>query len=125
MQVQFRCNGADFPMLGMKQMTDFSDLFIGDHASPREKDLSSVPGARRYDRRPRSLYIRPPTPGKNPPPQGLRPVAESEALSDSHRGANEGKIDLSRELLSAVDTRVGAGDDRDAPQGRDFVDSGG
>ena len=40
-------------------------------------------------------------------------------------GSSEGKIDLSRELLSAGDTRVGAGDDRGAPPGRDFVDSGG
>jgi hypothetical protein len=38
MQVQLRRNGADFPMLGMKQMTDLSDLFIGNHTSPREKD---------------------------------------------------------------------------------------
>ena len=37
-QVQFRRNGADLPMLGVKQMTDLSDLFIGNHASPREKD---------------------------------------------------------------------------------------
>ena len=38
MQMQFRRNGADLPMLGMKQMTDASDLFIGNHAPPREKD---------------------------------------------------------------------------------------
>jgi hypothetical protein len=82
-------------------------------------------GARRSDRRPRSLCIRLPTPGRNPPPQGPRPVAESEAPSDSHRGKHEGKIDPSRELLSAGDTRVGAGDDRGAPPGRDFGDSGG
>ena len=125
MEVQFRRNRADFPMLGMKQMTNLSDLFIGNHASPREKDSSSAPGVRRSDRRPRSLRIRPLTPGKNLPPQGLRTVAESEAPSDSHRGKHEGKIDLSREPLSAGDTRVGAGDDRDAPPGRDFVDSGG
>src|SRR5271157_2131134 len=112
-------------MLGVKQVTDLSDLFIGDHASPREKDSPSVPSARRSDRRPRSRRIRPPTSGKNLPPQGLRTLAEPEAPSDSHRGKPEGKIDLSRELLSAGDTRVGAGDDRDAPPGRGFVDSGG
>jgi hypothetical protein len=28
-------NGADFPMLGVKEMTDAGDLFIGNHASPR------------------------------------------------------------------------------------------
>jgi hypothetical protein len=38
MQVQFRRNGADFPMLGMKEMADASDLFIRNHTSPREKD---------------------------------------------------------------------------------------
>src|SRR5271157_335722 len=61
MQVQFCRNGAHFPMLGVKQVTDLSDLFIGNHASPREKDSPSVPGARRSDRRPHSLCIRPPT----------------------------------------------------------------
>jgi hypothetical protein len=38
MQVQFRRNDADFPMLGMKEMADASDLFIRNHTSPREKD---------------------------------------------------------------------------------------
>jgi hypothetical protein len=38
MQVQFRRNRADLPMLGVKQVTDLSDLFISNHTSPREKD---------------------------------------------------------------------------------------
>jgi hypothetical protein len=38
MQVEFGRNGADLPMFGVKQVTDVSDLFIGNHASPREKD---------------------------------------------------------------------------------------
>jgi len=38
MQVQFRRNRADLPMLGVKQVTDLNDLFIGNHTSPREKD---------------------------------------------------------------------------------------
>ena len=128
MQAQFRRNGADFPMLGMKQVADLSDLFIGNHASPRGKDLPSVPGVRRPDTRP-----------SRPVPQGgMRPVRgpgwalewprgahEPEALSDSHREKQEGKIDLSRELSIAGGTRVGAGDGRGAPRGRDFVDSGG
>ena len=37
-QMQFRRNGADFPMLGVKQVTDLSDLFLSNHAPPREKD---------------------------------------------------------------------------------------
>jgi hypothetical protein len=36
--MQFRHNRADLPMLGMKQVTDVSDLFLSNHASPREKD---------------------------------------------------------------------------------------
>ena len=125
MQVHLRRNGADFPMLGVKQVTDLSDLFIGNHVSPREKDSPIAPGARRSDRRPRSPRTQRPTHGKKLPPEGLRPAAEPEAPSDSHRGKHQGKIDLSRELLSAGDTRVGAGDDRSAPPGRDFGDSGG
>src|SRR5208283_2768989 len=54
-----------------------------------------------------------------------RPAPKPEALSGSHRWKHEGKIDLSREPLNAADTRVGAGDDRDARPGRDFADSGG
>jgi hypothetical protein len=50
MQVQFRRNRADLPMLGVKQVTDLSDLFIGNHTSPREKDSPSVPGVRKSDR---------------------------------------------------------------------------
>jgi hypothetical protein len=38
MYVEFGGNSADLPMLGVKEMTDLSDLFIGNHASPREKD---------------------------------------------------------------------------------------
>ena len=38
MQVQFGRDGADFPMFGVKQVTNPSDLFIEKHASPREKD---------------------------------------------------------------------------------------
>ena len=37
MHAEFRRNGAHLPMLGVKEMTDLSDLFIGNHASPREK----------------------------------------------------------------------------------------
>ena len=52
MEKEFGGNGADFPMLGVKQVADASDLFIGNHASPREKDSPSAPGDRRSDRRP-------------------------------------------------------------------------
>jgi hypothetical protein len=38
MQVQFRRKGADFPMLGRKELADASDGFIRNHTSPREKD---------------------------------------------------------------------------------------
>ncbi len=37
-QMQFRRNGADFPVLGVKQVTNVSDLFSRNHAPPREKD---------------------------------------------------------------------------------------
>jgi hypothetical protein len=38
MQAEFGRKGADLPMLGMEEMADVGDLFIGDHASPREED---------------------------------------------------------------------------------------
>jgi hypothetical protein len=38
MEAEFSRNGAHLPMLGVKEMTDVSDLFIGNHAAPREKD---------------------------------------------------------------------------------------
>jgi hypothetical protein len=38
MEAEFRGNRADLPMLGVKEMADASDLFTGNHASPREKD---------------------------------------------------------------------------------------
>jgi DNA-binding XRE family transcriptional regulator len=38
MQAEFGRQGADLPMLGMEEMADVGDLFIGNHASPREKD---------------------------------------------------------------------------------------
>ena len=38
MKAEFGRNGTDFPMLGVKQMADASDLFIRNHAAPREKD---------------------------------------------------------------------------------------
>ena len=37
-QMQFRRNRADFPVLGVKQVTNVSDLFSRNHAPPREKD---------------------------------------------------------------------------------------
>jgi len=37
MEQEFRRNSADLPMLGVKQVADAGDLFIGNHASPREK----------------------------------------------------------------------------------------
>ena len=37
-QMQFRHNRADLPMLGVKQVTDVSDLFLSNHAPPRKKD---------------------------------------------------------------------------------------
>ena len=40
---EFGRNGADLPMLGVKQMADASDLFIGNHAAPWEKDSPSAP----------------------------------------------------------------------------------
>jgi len=38
MQAELGRKRADLPMLGMEEMADASDLFIGNHASPREKD---------------------------------------------------------------------------------------
>jgi hypothetical protein len=114
MQVKFRRNRADFPMLGMKQVTDLSDLFIGNHVSPREKDSPSVPGAHSSDRRPRSPRARRPTQDKNLPPQGLGSALEPEAPSGSHRGKYEGKIDPSRGLASDGGKHPGDPDDRDA-----------
>ena len=60
-----------------------------------------------------------------PPPQEPPPVQELDARSGSHRESYAGKIDLSRELLSAGGTRVGADDGRGVPRGPDFVHSGG
>src|SRR5208337_4368864 len=33
---EFGANGADFPVLRVKQMTNPGDLLVGNHASPRE-----------------------------------------------------------------------------------------
>ena len=60
-----------------------------------------------------------------PPPQEPPPAQELDARSGSHRESYAGKIDLSRELLSAGGTRVGADDGRGAPRRPDFVHSGG
>jgi len=38
MQAELGRKRADLPMLGMEEMADASDLFIGNHASSREKD---------------------------------------------------------------------------------------
>jgi len=38
MQAEFRGNGADLPVFGIKQMTDASDLFVGNHAAPPKRD---------------------------------------------------------------------------------------
>jgi hypothetical protein len=43
MQAECGGNGADLPMLGMKQVTDLSDLFIGDHVFTSGKGLIQRP----------------------------------------------------------------------------------
>jgi len=125
MEKEFGGNSADLPLLGVKQIADASDLFIGDHAAPREKDSPSAPGDRRSDRRPsrgRSLGR---LKSQDRAPEWPPPAQARGALSDSHREKPARKIDLSRELLSVDDIRVGAGDGRDALPGRGFVHSGG
>ena len=125
MEKEFGGNGADLPMLGVKQMADASHLFIGNHAAPRKKDSPSAPGDRKSDRRPsRGRPLRG-VKSEDGTPEWPPPALARGAPSDSHREKPAGKIDLSRELLSAGDIRVGAGDGRDALPGRDFVHSGG
>jgi hypothetical protein len=86
-QAEFSRKGTDFPMLGMKQVTDASDLFIGNHAAPREKDSPSAPGGRSVGRRPSRTGLRRPARGGNPAPERPRLAQEPEAPSDSHREA--------------------------------------
>src|ERR1700730_12382621 len=69
MQVQLSRNGADLPMLGMKEMADVGDLFIGNHASPRGKDSPSARGVHRSDTRPSRKRIRAPWRGSRPTPE--------------------------------------------------------
>ena len=38
MQAEFRGNGADLPVFGMKQMANASDFFVGNHAAPPKTD---------------------------------------------------------------------------------------
>ena len=84
-------------------------------APPASADLTDHPARRVLGFRPQ---------GKIGRRRGFERLAEPEAPSDSHREKAEGKIDLSREPLSAGDIRVGAGDGRDALPGPDFADSG-
>jgi hypothetical protein len=43
MQAELAGNGADLPMLGVKQMTDLRDLFFGNHVLTSEKGLIQRP----------------------------------------------------------------------------------
>jgi hypothetical protein len=55
-------------MLGVEQVADADDLFIANHASPREKGSPSAPGGRKSDRRPSRSGRRRPRRGGGPTP---------------------------------------------------------
>ncbi len=110
MQAEFGGNGADLPMLGMKQGADFSDLLIGNHVSPRERDRSSALGSHRSDRRPI-------------PRGGTQMTMMKAPFRSWHKERGEGKIDPSRKISSVGDTLVGGRGDRHVS--RDSVDGGG
>jgi hypothetical protein len=117
MEKEFGRNGADLPMLGVKQMADASDLFIGDHAGPRKKDSPNAPGDRRSDRRPSRWGLQLGGKGENPARERPRSTQELEARPDSHGAKLGGKIDPSRGLASGGGKRAGGHDDRDALRG--------
>jgi hypothetical protein len=123
MEEKFGGNGADLPMLGVKQIADASDLFIGNHALPREKDSPSVPDVRRSGTRPSRRGFLPRVRGKDRGPGWPRSAHGPEARSGSHREKPEGKIYPSRGRAGASGIRAGGRDGPAALQGT--ADGGG